>query len=916
MADILNDAVIDELESVLTTTDKIFIAGDIIDGRYKVTRVLGRGNLAYSYLAQDLKEKTNYALKTIYPRLIKNSQVEQSLMNNVARLAEITHPNLARVFGAGIFDGLVYILTEYIKAPSLAAALKNNVPKAAAAGTGIPRAQVDKIIAGIEGGMIAAKMPHFALAPRNVFMTRAGAVVTDVGIFPALRQTMTEKDFAVLQRTEYMAPEVLQVGASVTASADTYSLGQIFYYLLTLKTPSMPLGEINIIGDDPGYYTELIQKCLAPQSERFHSIVAATDFFEGREVTPPPDPGQEDVYEQSPEPVEAEPGFIPAQDELVDDELILAEKTEKEDIFETEADVEIEDVEVFGKEPDMDVSFELEAKMEPAQPILGEEEIEIAKPPEVEPEIEERAEEELKEAEVEPSFDEERLETVQVEKEPEIEVEPSREEWDVEPELIEGESEIEDLIEEQREEIKIEPSFEEESLETKRDEIEPEIEDFIEDETEEIEVEPSFDEESVESVQVDIEDQIEVEPSLEAEPEVDDLIEEEPAIESETLDELFHVEMPETEPSKPLPGLELGEDEAEREFFQETSLDEELIEVDAEPAPEPLEEGDQEEMVEAEMLAPAEKTLLAIEPEKSRFSFGLAIGIALGAVALIVLGWVLVTGVTPFVSSKLPEPTPPTVATPETTPMTPESAIDTEAIIAERLKTADKFWKEKKWATPREENAINVYREVLKLDSENNIANERLARLEKRYVSLGNNAYKTEEYKKAVVMFGHALRADPYSGKAQQGRANAVAKLKGTPLPAPTPAPTPAPKPVPTPAPMPKPTPALTPKPIQPTPPPSEGGLSKSQIKQTISAYWGKVKVCIGWGKQSNPDLKGKCIVRFVIQPSGTVSSAQVVSSTLNDPKTEQCLVNRVLSMKFPVFEGAAKTVSFPFIVK
>ncbi len=91
--------------------------------------------------------------------------------------------------------------------------------------------------------------------------------------------------------------------------------------------------------------------------------------------------------------------------------------------------------------------------------------------------------------------------------------------------------------------------------------------------------------------------------------------------------------------------------------------------------------------------------------------------------------------------------------------------------------------------------------------------------------------------------------------------------------------------------------------------------LSKSTIKRVIKTHWGKVKVCVGWGKQRNPDMVGKVVIRFVIQPSGKVSEAKLVSSSLFEPKTESCLLNRIRSIKFPSFEGTPKTVTYPFVI-
>lgn len=91
--------------------------------------------------------------------------------------------------------------------------------------------------------------------------------------------------------------------------------------------------------------------------------------------------------------------------------------------------------------------------------------------------------------------------------------------------------------------------------------------------------------------------------------------------------------------------------------------------------------------------------------------------------------------------------------------------------------------------------------------------------------------------------------------------------------------------------------------------------LTKAEIKDTIKTNWNKVKICVGLGKQRNPNLTGKVVVRFIIQETGQVSDATVVLSTINERRTENCLRNRFLSMKFPNFQGSPKTVSYPFII-
>jgi hypothetical protein len=97
--------------------------------------------------------------------------------------------------------------------------------------------------------------------------------------------------------------------------------------------------------------------------------------------------------------------------------------------------------------------------------------------------------------------------------------------------------------------------------------------------------------------------------------------------------------------------------------------------------------------------------------------------------------------------------------------------------------------------------------------------------------------------------------------------------------------------------------------------PESQRKLTKQMIKETIAKNWGRVKICIGWAKKQNPNLTGKCVIQFKIMPNGRVSTPKILSSTLNDPKTEQCLSNRLEAMKFPEFDGTPKTVTYPFVV-
>ena len=392
---------------------------------------------------------------------------------------------------------------------------------------------------------------------------------------------------------------------------------------------------------------------------------------------------------------------------------------------------------------------------------------------------------------------------------------------------------------------------------------------------------PSFEDLETEVV----EEPIEIEPPEEMIEQVDEGVPSFEDLEAEVVEEPIEIEPP----------TEVGETVLEKEFFEEEA---------AEPVAEVVPEPTVEEVIPEPVVAPT----LPVAPKK--FPLGKVAGIVL---AIAVVGVVLAYfgGLFPGIPAVVTPPTIPT--TPAPTPLpTPTPAVGDKAEqINKLIALGDQLFEDKKWATPLSQNAIDTYHEVLKLDPQNDRALVQLASLENSYLVRGSSAFSATDYNKSIRMYNRALRANPASSSAKAGRSKAYAMLKDMP-----PAPTPEPPPKPTPPPKIEPTPPKIEPTPSPTPPPaSGGGLTKQQIKSTIGKYWGKVKVCIGWGKQNNPDLVGKCVIRFVIQPSGSVSSATVVSSTLGDAKTEQCLANRVLSMKFPPFEGSPKTVNFPFVV-
>jgi serine/threonine-protein kinase len=207
-----------------------FPAGTLLDGRYRVISLLGRGGMGEVYRAIDLTLKQPVALKFLPenmardPRLLERLHVE-------ARLArQISHPNVCRVYDIGEVAGVTYISMEYIDGEDLATLLRRIGRLPYDKGLDIARRLCAGLAAAHDKGVI-----HRDLKPANIMIDRRGEVlITDFGL-ARLRREVGHAE-ARSGTPAYMAPEQLQ-GQRVSVRSDIYSLGLVFYELFSGRRP-------------------------------------------------------------------------------------------------------------------------------------------------------------------------------------------------------------------------------------------------------------------------------------------------------------------------------------------------------------------------------------------------------------------------------------------------------------------------------------------------------------------------------------------------------------------------------------------------------------------------------------------------------------------------------------------------------
>ncbi|HLD46112.1 MAG TPA: AgmX/PglI C-terminal domain-containing protein, partial [bacterium] len=92
------------------------------------------------------------------------------------------------------------------------------------------------------------------------------------------------------------------------------------------------------------------------------------------------------------------------------------------------------------------------------------------------------------------------------------------------------------------------------------------------------------------------------------------------------------------------------------------------------------------------------------------------------------------------------------------------------------------------------------------------------------------------------------------------------------------------------------------------------GALDKSLIDAVIKRNLNQIRYCYQRELSKNPSLAGNISVKFVIAKDGTVSSATIRRSALNNTKVESCLCDRFMRFQFPEPTGGGIVVAmYPF---
>jgi len=200
-------------------------------GKYNIVGKIGKGAMGEVYKGHDPVLNRFVAIKIIAETLGTDTDLVERFKREARNAAQLNHPNIITIYDFVEEEGHLYMVMELLEGQDLKELIKSGSP--------VTMEQILSIMEQIADGLGFAHsrgVIHRDLKPANIHLSKNGQVkILDFGLVHEASSDMT-KTGQVMGTPNYMSPEQVQ-GLRVDPRSDIFSLGAVFYELLTRKKP-------------------------------------------------------------------------------------------------------------------------------------------------------------------------------------------------------------------------------------------------------------------------------------------------------------------------------------------------------------------------------------------------------------------------------------------------------------------------------------------------------------------------------------------------------------------------------------------------------------------------------------------------------------------------------------------------------
>ena len=196
---------------------------------YYLEDLIGEGSRGYIYRGVELESERRVAVKVFSKVHLRSKELQADFETYSRAISVFNHPNIVKIFNYGVLDGIGYHIMEYISGGDLHEQLK----------AGLHSREVIEVIKDVANALDyvhSRNVFHGDVKPENIlFRSRGSIVLADFHMDGIVNSTAGAEGY-VIGTPEYMSPEQIS-GKAVGSPSDLYSLGIVFYEMLTGLVP-------------------------------------------------------------------------------------------------------------------------------------------------------------------------------------------------------------------------------------------------------------------------------------------------------------------------------------------------------------------------------------------------------------------------------------------------------------------------------------------------------------------------------------------------------------------------------------------------------------------------------------------------------------------------------------------------------